>query len=271
MKCAVHSFPQPHCVSLFSVVTPKTASFPLTLPGTKLPPKLVVFNLDHTLIAGDSTILWTEWLYEKEIVKDPIWRQIDREMMRDYSQGHLDMPAFMRKHSGAFRKLPVAEIEKLVLEFVKKRIAPIAFPDGRKWVRNCTRAGIPMVVLSATTTFIVAPVAKLVFGINEAIGVDLVEENGFFTGEIAGVPSFQEGKITRLLAVTERMGIGIKDVLFFTDSRNDLPLAEAAGYTCCVNPDPVLLTAARRKGWKVLDWKLALRTQLALDAKKPVA
>ena len=130
------------------------AQFPLLLPASKLPPKLVVFDLDKTLIAGDSTILWTEWLYEKGLVKDPIWRQIDREMIREYDQGRLDMHAFMRKHSGAFRNIPVEMLGKLALEFAKKRIAPLAYPDAKKWVKNALQAKIPMLVLSATTTFI---------------------------------------------------------------------------------------------------------------------
>ena len=240
------------------------AQFPLLLPASKLPPKLVVFDLDKTLIAGDSTILWTEWLYEKGLVMDPIWRQIDREMIREYDQGRLDMHAFMRKHSGAFRNIPVEMLGKLALDFAKKRIAPLAYPDAKKWVKNALQAKIPMLVLSATTTFIVKPIARTVFGIDEAIGVDLVEENGFFTGEILGTPSFQEGKVVRLKAILSARGIDISDVLFFTDSRNDLPLAEAAGFTCCVNPDPVLLSEARRRSWKILRWELPLRTKIEL-------
>lgn len=240
------------------------AQFPLLLPASKLPPKLVVFDLDKTLIAGDSTILWTEWLYEKGLVKDPIWRQIDREMIREYDQGRLDMHAFMRKHSGAFRNIPVEMLGKLALEFAKKRIAPLAYPDAKKWVKNALQAKIPMLVLSATTTFIVAPIARTVFGIDEAIGVDLVEENGFYTGEILGTPSFQEGKVVRLKTILNSRGIDISDVLFFTDSRNDLPLAEAAGFTCCVNPDPVLLSEARRRAWEILRWELPLRTKIEL-------
>ena len=226
------------------------AQFPLLLPASKLPPKLVVFDLDKTLIAGDSTILWTEWLYEKGLVMDPIWRQIDREMIREYDQGRLDMHAFMRKHSGAFRNIPVEMLGKLALEFAKKRIAPLAYPDAKKWVKNALQAKIP--------------IARTVFGIDEAIGVDLVEENGFFTGEILGTPSFQEGKVVRLKAILSARGIDISDVLFFTDSRNDLPLAEAAGFTCCVNPDPVLLSEARRRSWKILRWELPLRTKIEL-------
>ena len=76
------------------------AAFPLMLPGTSRPPKLVVFDLDHTLIACDATILWTEFLYEKKIVTDPIWRQYDRDMVKSYAKGVLDIRDFCRKHSG---------------------------------------------------------------------------------------------------------------------------------------------------------------------------
>ena len=140
-------------------------------------------------------------------------------MIREYDQGRLDMHAFMRKHSGAFRNIPVEMLGKLVLEFARKKISPLAYPDAKKWVKNALQAKIPMLVLSATTTFIVAPIAKTVFGIDEAIGVDLVEDNGFYTGEILGTPSFQEGKVVRLKTILNARGIDISDVLFFTDSR----------------------------------------------------
>lgn len=83
------------------------AAFPLMLPGTSRPPKLVVFDLDHTLIACDATILWTEFLYEKKIVTDPIWRQYDRDMVKSYAKGVLDIRDFCRnmpERSAAFRR-----------------------------------------------------------------------------------------------------------------------------------------------------------------------
>ncbi|MDO5531994.1 HAD family phosphatase [Sutterella sp.] len=243
------------------------AAFPLLMPATKLPPKLIVFDLDKTLIAGNSTVLWTEWLYEKGIVKDPIYRQINREMERDYAAGTLDIAAYERKQSGAFRRLDEATLTKLVSEFVKKRIAPLVYPEAKQWVKNAVSSGTPTYVLSASTSFLVAPVARMLFGIENAIGIELERVDGFFTGEIAGIPSYEEGKVERLQEVLAMHGFAFADVLFFTDSRTDLPLARAAGFTCCVNPDPVLLAEARRSGWRVLKWELPLRTQIALGQK----
>ena len=131
------------------------AAFPLMLPGTSRPPKLVVFDLDHTLIACDATILWTEFLYENKIVTDPIWRQYDRDMVKSYAKGVLDIRDFCRKHAGAFRSIPEEKLHALAQEFAKKKIAPLIFPDGKKWVKNALQANIPACVLSASAAFIV--------------------------------------------------------------------------------------------------------------------
>ena len=139
------------------------AAFPLMLPGTSRPPKLVVFDLDHTLIACDATILWTEFLYEKKIVTDPIWRQYDRDMVKSYAKGVLDIRDFCRKHSGAFRSIPEEKLHALAQEFAKKKIAPLIFPDGKKWAKNALQANIPACVLSASAAFIVKPIVKYVF------------------------------------------------------------------------------------------------------------
>ena len=237
------------------------AVFPLTLPGTSRPPKLVVFDLDHTLIACDSTILWTEFLYEKKLITDPIWRQYDRDMVRSYSRGELDIRGFYRKHAGAFAQIPFEKLERLAQEFARKKVAPLLFPDGRKWVKNAVQANVPACILTASATFMVKPIAKL-FGITDVMGCDLEFKDDFCTGEILGTPAFQEGKVERLKEKTEALGIGFEDVLFFTDSRNDIPLAQTAGWTICVNPDAVLDSAARKSGWKTVKWELSLRTQV---------
>lgn len=98
------------------------AAFPLMLPGTSRPPKLVVFDLDHTLIACDATILWTEFLYEKKIVTDPIWRQYDRDMVKSYAKGVLDIRDFCRKHAGAFRSIPEEKLHALAQELPKRKL-----------------------------------------------------------------------------------------------------------------------------------------------------
>jgi len=193
------------------------AAFPLMLPGTSRPPKLVVFDLDHTLIACDATILWTEFLYEKKIVTDPIWRQYDRDMVKSYAKGVLDIRDFCRKHAGAFRSIPEEKLHALAQEFAKKKIAPLIFPDGKKWAKNALQANIPACVLSASAAFIVKPIAKL-FGLTDAMGIELAFKDGFCTGEIVGIPTFQEGKVERLSQRLDEAGIGFEDVLFFTDS-----------------------------------------------------
>ena len=111
-------------------------------------------------------------------------------------------------------------------------------------------------IISASNAFFVKPIAERVFGVDVALGTELVVRNGRITPELSGTPTFREGKVVRLCAALEHRGLRPAETVFYTDSRNDLPLALASGDCVAVNPDPTLLEAARKNGWLVNAWKL---------------
>lgn len=226
------------------------------IPSTGFMPLVAVFDLDHTLIAGDATISWTDYLYERGVVTDPGFREINDRMKASYRAGTLDIAAWLREAVPAYSHLDEARRNKLVDDFIEEKIRPIAYPQGLETIRSAKAAGMLTLIVSASNAFFVKPIADKIFGVDEALGTELVVRNGRITPELAGTPTFQEGKVTRLCAALERRGLRPAETVFFTDSRNDLPLAITAGDCVAVNPDPVLFAAARQNGWIVTDWAL---------------
>lgn len=226
------------------------------IPSTGFMPLVAVFDLDHTLIAGDATISWTDYLYERGVATDPVYREINDRMKASYRAGTLDIAAWLREAVPAYSHLDETLRNKLVDDFIEEKIRPIVYPQGLETIRAAKAAGMLTLIVSASNAFFVKPIADKLFGVDEALGTELVVRNGRITPELAGTPTFQEGKIARLCGALERRGLRPSETVFFTDSRNDLPLALAAGDCVAVNPDPVLHAAARQNGWIVTDWAL---------------
>ncbi|MDY4161993.1 MAG: HAD family hydrolase [Sutterella sp.] len=226
------------------------------IPKTGRLPAAVVFDLDKTLINGDTTLGWTEYLYEKGIVSDPRFREANRRLVKDYRAGCLDLAAWLRDAVPAYEGLGAEERGRLVESFIREKIEPAVYRDAMERIEAARAAGMSLFIISASAAFLVRPIGRLVFGIDHAVGTDLVEIDGHLTPEIAGTASFQEGKIVRLREELDRAGLTMDEALFFTDSRNDLPLALAVGDVECVNPDHTLREAAMKNRWRVSSWIL---------------
>ena len=213
-------------------------------------PRLVVYDLDHTLIDGDSTRMWTEQCYREGVITDPKWREIDERMKIDYARGRLDLQDFISKRMSEYSKLPTGTVHEICARLAEELAVPLVFTEAAALVGRVHAAGILQVILSASDNSIVRAIAKRCFPVDDTLAIDLIEKDGHFTDRIhGGVPSFQD--------LLSPRGIGMKEVVFFTDSRNDLPLAREVGRTYCVNPDPVLRDEAVRRGWPVLRWHAA--------------
>ena len=225
------------------------------LPTTGTLPKVVAFDLDKTLIGGDATILWTEFLYETGIVTDPIYREINRKMVERYHAGTLDIAAWLKEAVPAYASLEGEARDQLVDRFVDEKIAPLVYPEGVKRIQAAKAEGRLTVIISASNAFFVKPLAAKLFGADIALGCNLVMKDGRVTPILEGAPTFKEGKITRLREALSARGLTLEETVFFTDSRNDLPLAFATGDCEVVNPDPKLKATALEKGWRIHTWK----------------
>ena len=225
------------------------------IPSTGQLPRVCVFDLDHTLIAGDATVDWTRYLLEEKLVTDPRFLEVDRLMEERYIAGTLLLEDYLREIIPFFSYLSMDELAVHGERFMARYIAPTVYQEGLDAIAEARRLGMDVMIISASNTFLVQPIGEKLLGIPESFGVDLATHENHLTGEVVGVPPFQAGKIHCLEKQLASLGHTLSEVVFFTDSRNDLPLARAAGDCYCVNPDPKLAAEAKKAGWPILPWQ----------------
>ncbi|NLS11852.1 HAD family hydrolase [Vibrio sp. SM6] len=217
---------------------------------------LYVFDLDETLIFGDSAMIWNEFMVEKSIASAPDFIAEDRRLMALYAKGELDMAQYLAFAMAPLAKMPIEQVNALMDECVETRILATQFSQAKSLIAELLNDGIDMMIISASATFIVEAVARR-FGIPTALGIDLVEKNGCYTSEIKGTPSFRQGKVIRLQQWLESQGENFSEIHFYTDSINDLPLCEYADRIYLVNPCPRLSAHAKNNtDWAVLKWQV---------------
>ncbi|OEE14936.1 HAD family hydrolase [Aliivibrio fischeri] len=214
---------------------------------------LYIFDLDETLINGDCAMIWNEFLVDKGIVTTPDFLEEDKRLMTLYSRGLMDMEDYLTFAMFPLKNIPTDQVEVLVEECVKQHILPLLFPEAKILINQLKADNVDMIVISASVSFLVKIVAKNI-GIEHAIGIDLKEKDGCYTRHILGVPSYREGKVSRL---TEWLNGGDKTysaLHFYTDSINDLPLCLYADHTYLVNPCEQLAVYSKKKNWPILAW-----------------
>lgn len=218
---------------------------------------LAIFDLDHTLINTDSDNAWPEFMIEKGYLDAQEAAAKNAKFYQDYQNGCLNVHEFVAFQVEPLKQFDEQTLKDLHAEFVERKIKPYITEMAKMLVESHRAAGDELLVISSTNEFIITPICHL-FGIHEIIGTRLQkDENGRFTGEVVGVPSLREGKITRLNEWLEHRGETRESygkVYFYSDSKNDLPLLEWSDEAVAVNADDVLRAHAISKGWPVLDF-----------------
>jgi HAD superfamily hydrolase (TIGR01490 family) len=212
---------------------------------------LAIFDLDETLLAGDSDYLWGKFLVDEGIVDRAYYESENERFFRQYKEGGLDIHEWL-----AFQLRPLAEHETDILHALRGRfletvIAPILLPAARELVESHRARGHRLLIITATNSFITRPIADLL-GIEALLASEPEFVDGRYTGAVAGIPSFREGKVVRLHAWLEDHDIGLTDSWFYSDSHNDLPLLELVTHPVAVDPDPILARTAADRGWPVI-------------------
>ncbi len=210
---------------------------------------LTVFDLDKTLINGDSYDLWHEFLLEKGILKDDFIKD-NQKMIELYDEGKLNMDEYLKFSITSLKSLSLDEISNLIPEFLETKIKPIIYNEAKIWIKTLT----PNLIISATPSYIVNPVSKYL-NVKEAIGVNLVVKNSHYTYEFIPPLSFQEGKVEALKIYLKNKNLNPQKIVFYTDSINDLAMCEFAHSTNCINPDDKLRKIALEKGWNIINLK----------------
>ncbi|WP_018142094.1 HAD family phosphatase [Thioalkalivibrio sp. ALJ7] len=216
---------------------------------------LALFDLDNTLLAGDSDHAWNQFLAEVGAVHPTCHAETNDRFYQEYVAGTLDIHEFCRFAFSPLAEHPRAQLEHWRERFIDTLIRPMIAPGAAGLLERHREAGDELVIITATNQFVTQPIADIL-GVDHLIATLADEdENGQFTGELTGVPCFQEGKIERLrqhLADHSDPEVHIAQASFYSDSRNDIPLLEQVGRPVAVDPDPTLAEHARNKGWPVI-------------------
>jgi len=212
---------------------------------------LALFDLDNTLLEGDSDYLWGCFLVEHGIVDGERYERENRRFYDQYLDGSLDIHEFLR-----FQLQPLAQHKRDQLlqwreQFLKEKIDPILLPRARDLLDKHRQQGDELLIITATNRFITAPIAER-FVVSHLLATEPEMDNGEYTGGVSGTPCFQSGKVERLQSWLEENGLTLAGSWFYTDSHNDLPLLEKVTHPVAVDPDDKLRVAAGERGWPVI-------------------
>jgi HAD superfamily hydrolase (TIGR01490 family) len=216
---------------------------------------LALFDLDHTLLPLDSDYAWGGFTATLGWVEPDAFNARNDEFYAHYKAGTLDIHDYVRFATEAARLQGQARAEAAHARFMAEVIRPAMHTAALDLVRRHQQAGDAVLVVTATNEFVTRPIAQA-FGVQELIAVDLARDaTGWITGEIAGTPSFREGKVARVEQWLAGRCLGWADVHshFYSDSINDLPLLEKVNEPVATNPDPALRDIASRRGWRILE------------------
>jgi HAD superfamily hydrolase (TIGR01490 family) len=215
---------------------------------------LALFDLDNTLLAGDSDYEWGQFLVDQGVLDAAQYEAQNREYYEQYVAGTLDIHEFL---GFALRPLAEHEPEELArwhVEFMRARIMPMISRAARALVAQHVDAGDLCAIVTATNSFVTRPIAAE-FRVAHLIATEPESVNGRFTGRVAGTPCFREGKVERVADWLGGLGVAFKSFAsstFYSDSHNDLPLLERVSEPVAVDPDPQLEAEAARRGWRVM-------------------
>jgi HAD superfamily hydrolase (TIGR01490 family) len=223
----------------------------VTLPKKRL----VLFDLDHTLLPIDSDYSWGVFTQEIGWTDPVVFKERNDEFFEHYKAGMLDIHEYVRFATEAVRLRGPAEAQAAHERFMRTVIEPAIRPEALALVRQHQERGEEVLIVTATNEFVTRPIAHA-FGVHDLIAVELARgPDGWITGEIAGVPSAREGKVARVAQWLAARGLDWSGVeaTFYSDSINDLALLEAVDHPVATNPDLALRGVATARGWRILD------------------
>lgn len=224
---------------------------------------LTLFDLDNTLLDGDSDYEWAQFLIDRGVLNGAEYAERNETYYADYLAGRLDILDFLDFQLAPLARHPLAQLLAWRQEFVGERIAPIVLTAARQRVAERLAAGHLVAIVTATNAFVTRPIADA-FGVPNLIATEPEFRNGSYTGRVDGVPAFREGKITRLNTWLAQQGLELgafRESWFYSDSRNDLPLLQIVTHPVAVDPDPVLRNHAIEAGWPLESFRRAGRRQ----------
>jgi HAD superfamily hydrolase (TIGR01490 family) len=212
---------------------------------------LAIFDLDNTLLGGDSDYLWGEYLVENKRVNSVDYQRMNQHFYDQYLAGTMDIFEF-----SAFQFKPLADNSMATLvqwrdDYLAKKIAPIILPAALALIEKHRQQNDILLIITATNSFITTPIASKL-AIPNLIATEPELLDGQFTGKVNGTPSYQQGKVTRLQTWLTDNNQSLEGSYFYSDSHNDLPLLDLVDQPIAVDPDPQLKAIAQQRHWSIL-------------------
>ena len=213
--------------------------------------KLALFDLDHTLINGDSDHAWGEFMAAHGLVDPAVYKAANDQFYADYQAGKLDMQAYLEFALAPLAKHPLEKLLELRKRFMNEVIEPMVLKLGLERLDFHRQQGHTLVIITSTNRFVTEPIA-LRLEVQYLIATEPEQVAGKYTGKVSGIPSFKEGKIQRLREWLVGRNESLENSCFYSDSVNDLPLLEMVTHPVAVDPDSKLREHALKRGWEIM-------------------
>ena len=214
--------------------------------------KLTIFDLDNTLLAGDSDRAWGQYIVEKKIVSDAFLIESEK-FYNSYYEGDLDIDGFLAFCLKPLTENKLSELLELRKGFIEDKIKPMMLKEAIRTVEQKKIEG-PVIIATATNSFVTRPIADL-FKIKDLIATEFVIRDNEFTGEVDGIPCFREGKVKKVEEWIEANGYDLSSATFYSDSFNDLPLLEKVETAIVVDGDDKLIEQAKNNDWECISFR----------------
>ncbi len=209
--------------------------------------RLALFDLDNTLLGGDSDHAWGDWLCARGILDGVAYKARNDAFYQDYLAGKLDIQNYLNFSLEILGRSEMRQLADWHLEFMRECIEPIILAKGEALLAEHRAAGDRLLIITATNRFVTEPIAARL-GVETLLATECEMADGRYTD----VPCFKEGKVTRLNRWLAENGLDLSDSAFYSDSMNDLPLLEQVTRPIAVDPDPTLRAEAERRGWPII-------------------
>jgi len=210
---------------------------------------LAIFDLDNTLIAGDSDHAWGEFLVEQQLVDGEAFARANDQFYTDYQRGQLDIDAYLAFALAPLTRFTPDQLSALHADFMATKITPLMLPKARALLQRHRQAGDFLLIITATNRFVTGPIGAAL-GVDDLLASEPEVIDGRYTGRVTGVPCYQAGKVTRLHHWLEQTGHTLDDSYFYSDSHNDIPLLEEVTHPVAVDADAALSRHAETRGWQ---------------------
>ena len=212
---------------------------------------LAIFDLDNTLIGGDSDYAWGEFLVEIGVVSEQAYRAANTRFYEDYKAGQLDIFEYLDFALAPLAQHPLEALHDWRHRFLTEKVTPMFLPKAEALVDQHRQRGDTVLIITATNRFVTEPIAEAL-GIPNLIATEPEFRDGRYTGHVAGTPSFQDGKIKRLDQWLSQREEDTAGAWFYSDSHNDLPLLEQVDNPVGVDPDEALRRVCEQRGWPIM-------------------